>query len=284
VRPVNLIPADQRRGSARVAGAADAPPIKVYAVLGVLGVALLGVLALVLTSNQINNKTDELAKAQNQEQGVKQVADALRPYGQFAQIQQARQAQIDALVSTRFDWERALRQLSRAIPDNVWLINLAGTISPAIGVEAAGGGGNVSNLREKANAPAFSITGCTYSQHAVARMMTRMQNLDDVTDVQLAKSARKDEQSAATAAPQPSSAQSASSQDTSDCTGSTRITKFDMLVVFGGAPGAQAQGTDVSAAGGAAAASSTQQNLGKAQSAASSAQGATANAGTGGTP
>ena len=29
------------------------------------------------------------------------------------------------------------------------------------------------------------MTGCTYSQHAVARMMTRMQNLDDVTDVEL---------------------------------------------------------------------------------------------------
>ncbi len=159
-----------------------------------LGVALLCVLALVLTSNKINTKTEELSKVQVQEQGAKQVADALRPYGTFAQIQQARNLEIAALVTNRFNWERALRQLSHVIPENVWLLNLSGTISPEIDVEDAGGGGDVTNLRQKANAPAFAITGCTYSQHSVARMMTRMQNLDDVTDVQLAKSARKDEQ------------------------------------------------------------------------------------------
>jgi Tfp pilus assembly protein PilN len=292
VRPVNLIPADQRRGSARVPGAA-APPVRVYVLLGVLGVALIGVLAFVLTSNQISSKTEQLAKVQVQEQGVKQVADALRPYGQFAQVQQARQTQIDALVSSRFDWERALRQLSQAIPSNVWLLNLSGTVSPSIDVSSSGGGGDVSSLRQKAMAPAFAISGCTWSQHAVARMMTRMQNLDDVTDVQLAKSARKDAEttSSGTTAPQTASDQQSAAQSSTDCVGSSRITMFDMLVVFGGAPGAQTQSTDVNAAGGAVAPSSTQQNLGTAQNAASTAQGASAastggaaNAGTGGTP
>jgi Tfp pilus assembly protein PilN len=281
VRPVNLIPPDQRKGAARAAGAVNAPPIRVYVLLGVLGVALLGVLALVLTTNQINSKTEELAKVQSQEQGVKQVADALRPYGQFAQVQQARRLQIESLVSGRFNWERSLRQLARAIPSNVWLLDLSGTSSPAIDVESAGGGGGLTNLREKADAPAFSLTGCTYSQHAVARMMTRMQNLDDVTDVQLAKSARKDEQDTGggTAVAQTSSDQQAAAQDSADCVGSARITKFDLLVVFGGAPGASTQGTT----GDAGAPTSTAQSLGTAQNAAASAQGASAGA-AGGTP
>jgi Tfp pilus assembly protein PilN len=279
VRPVNLIPLDQRKGAARAAGGADAPPIRMYAVMGVLGVALLGMLAVVLTSNQINSKTEELSKVQAQEQGVKQVADALRPYGEFAQVQQARQLQIDTLVSSRFNWERSLRQLARAIPENVWLLNLGASVSPAIDVSSAGGGGDVSNLREKVDAPAFALTGCTYSQQAVARMMIRMQNLDDVTDVQLAKSARKDDATtggAAAAATPTSSDQQAAAQEVTDCTGSARITKFDMLVVFGAAPGAATTGTDATG-GGAAAASSTQQNLDKAN-------GAAASAGTGGTP
>jgi Tfp pilus assembly protein PilN len=241
VRPVNLIPPDQRRGASRAAG--ETTPVGAYVLIGALGVALLSVMALVLTTNQVNGKTEKLSTVQAQDQGVKQVADALRPYGTFAQIQRARQLEISTLTSSRFNWERALRQLSRAIPEDVWLLNLSGSLAPGIEVSDAGGGGDVSNLREKANAPAFAITGCTYSQHAVARMMTRMQNLDDVTDVQLAKSARKDEQDQAAAAPVTDTTASSTAQDTSDCVGSSRITKFDLLIVFGGAPGASLDDT-----------------------------------------
>jgi Tfp pilus assembly protein PilN len=282
VRPVNLIPADQRRGAARVAGA-DGSPVGIYAFFGVLGVALLCVLALVLTTNQVSSKTQQLSKVQSQEQGAKQVADALRPYGQFAQVQQARQLEISSLVATRFDWERALNQLSLAIPNNVWLLGLSGTLSPKIDVAAAGGGG-ASTLRQKAEAPAFAITGCTYSQHAVARMMTRMQNLDDVTDVQLAKSARKDDSTAgagaATAAP-PTTDPNAAAQDSQDCVGSSRITKFDLLIVFGAAPsapGAAAGGTSTSG-GSTPTPSSTAQSLATANNAAATAQGASSAAG-----
>ena len=286
MRPVNLIPLDQRRGAARTAGA-HARPIGVYVVFGVLGVALLCVLTLVLTTNSVNSKTEELSKVNAQGQGAKQVADALRPYGQFAQVQQARKLEISSMVASRFDWERALHQLSLAIPDNVWLLNLSGTLSPAIDVEAAGGGGGTTNLRQKANAPAFAITGCTYSQHAVARMMTRMQNLDDVTDVQLAKSERKDAQDQAGGTAVPQTADSATSEDTQDCVGSSRITKFDLLIVFGAAPTASPDAAGGSAASGVSNPSSAAQAIGTANNAAATAQGAAASAGgtaSGGTP
>ena len=282
MRPVNLIPLDERRGSAR--GGADRAPVRVYIVLGVLGVALLAVLALVLTNNQINSKNEDLSKVQAQEQGVKQVADALRPFGQFAQVQATRKAQIDQLASTRFNWEGALRQLSRAIPSNVWLLNLAGTVSPSIQVESAAGGGATS-LRDKFPAPAIAMTGCTYSQHAVARMMTRMQNLDDVTHVELAKSARKDEATSSASAPASSASSSQTSADQTDCVGSSRITQFDMLVVFGGSPLAAALGSAGTAdAGGTP--NSTAQNAANAQGAVSTANNASSSAGgsSGATP
>jgi Tfp pilus assembly protein PilN len=277
VRPVNLIPPDQRKGAARAAGA-DSSPVGVYVFFGVLGVAFLCLLALVLTSNQINSKTEEVSKVQAQEQGAKQVADALRPYGTFAQVQQARKVEISTLASTRFNWERSLRQLSRAIPEDVWLLNLSGTLTPEIEVDDSGGGGDVATLRQKVHAPAFAITGCTYSQHAVARMMTRMQNLDDVTDVELSKSARKDEQDSG-AGPGPGVASAtgqSATEDAQDCIGGRNITKFDLLVVFGAAPGAT---TDTSAPVDPASATSTAQAVASAQGAAATAQGASAAAG-----
>jgi Tfp pilus assembly protein PilN len=239
VRPINLIPAEQRRGAARGPGARSS--IAGYAVLGVLGAAVLCVLALVATSNQINGKTDDLAEIQSDSQREKQVADALRPYGQFADLQRARVTQINTLAASRYNWERPLRQLSKAIPRNVWLLNVTATENPTVQIEEGGAGGDITNLREKTQAPAFAITGCTYSQHAVARMMTRMRNLDDVTAVRLAKSARKEESdsSSGTAI---TDQQGQEQQEISDCTGSARVTKFDLLVEFGGAGPAAAAG------------------------------------------
>jgi Tfp pilus assembly protein PilN len=275
VRPVNLIPPDQRKGAARAAGA-DSSPVGVYVFFGVLGVAFLCLLALVLTSNQINSKTEEVSKVQAQEQGAKQVADALRPYGTFAQVQQARKLQISTLASTRFNWERSLRQLSRAIPEDVWLLNLSGTLGPEIEVDDSGGGGDVATLRQKAHAPAFAITGCTYSQHAVARMMTRMQNLDDVTDVELSKSARKDEQDSGAGPGAAATTGQSTTEDAQDCIGGRKITKFDLLVVFGAAPGAT---TDTSIPVDPSSATSTAQAIASAQGAAATAQSASAAAG-----
>lgn len=237
MRPINLIPLEQRRGAARGPGARTG--LGVYGVLGGLGVAVACVLAFVMVSNSINGKTDKLAGVQAQAQSEKQVADALRPYGQFADLQRTRYQQITSLTTGRFDWERALRQLSLAIPRNVYLLTVAATETPDIDIDAGGSGGDISNLRDKTSAPAFAMTGCTYSQHAVARMMTRMRNLDDVTAVRLAKSARKEEsdQSAGGAV---TNDQSQQTQDIQDCVGSSRVTKFDILVEFGGAEAEQA--------------------------------------------
>jgi Tfp pilus assembly protein PilN len=274
MRPVNLIPLDERRGSARRRPGSGG--MRVYIVLGALGAALICMLALVLTTNKVNTRTQELAKAQAQQEGVKQVADALRPYGQFASLQQAREQQISSLVSTRFDWERSLRQLSLAIPANVWIINLDATLSPAVEVEGSGGGGDLQSVRQQTGAPAFAITGCTFSHHAVARMMVRMQNLDDVTRVRFADSTRKDDVAAsAPAAAAPAQGSQAAAQDSQDCIGSKRVTKFDILVEFGNAPSAAA--TSASPEAGSVPTGAAQQ-LDKAQAAGAQAQAASSSA------
>ena len=224
-----------------------------YVVLGALGAAVLCVLAVVMTSNQISSKQDELATIQGDSQREKQVADALRPYGQFADLQRARMTQIEALAESRYDWERPLRQLSRATPPNVWLLAVAATESPGVDVDDGGAAGDIATMREKTQAPAFSISGCTYSQHAVARFMTRMRNLDDVTAVRLAKSARKDSADAGGGTAVTAGQEGQQEQDIQDCTGSERVTKFDVLIEFGGADPSGGAGAGAAAAPGSAA-------------------------------
>jgi Tfp pilus assembly protein PilN len=238
LRPINLIPVEQRRGASRGPGARTS--VSGYIVLGVLGAAVLCALAVVTTSNKINSKTEELAGIQTDSQQEKQVADALRPYGQFADLQRARMAQVKTVAAGRYDWERALRQLSKAIPRNVWLLSVGATRSSGVGLES--GGEAAASARENPNAPSFAINGCTYSQHAVARMMIRMRNLDDVTAVNLAKSVRKDAGDSAEG-PAPAEQGAQAEEEISDCTGSERVTTFEMTVEFGGATAAAAAAT-----------------------------------------
>ena len=153
--------------------------------LGALGAAVVCALAVVMTSNQINSKTEELAGDPRATRRAKQVADALRPYGQFADLQRARMTQIKTLA-------QPLQLGARAAPalegDSAQRVAALGGRHPVVGIEwtAARRRRGRRELREQASAPSFTITGCTYSQHAVARMMIRMRNLDDVTEVHLA--------------------------------------------------------------------------------------------------
>ena len=66
MRPINLIPAEQRRGASRGLGARTS--FSGYIVLGALGAAVVCALAVVMTSNQINSKTEELAAIQGDSQ------------------------------------------------------------------------------------------------------------------------------------------------------------------------------------------------------------------------
>ena len=147
MRAINLIPVEQRRGAGR--GGGGKTSVGVYAVLGGLGAAVVCVLAFVLLSNSINEKNEKLADLEAQAQGEKQVADALRPYGQFADMQRARHQQISTLTSGRFDWERALRQLSLALPRNVYLLNVAATGSPDVEIDGGSASGGLQNIRKK---------------------------------------------------------------------------------------------------------------------------------------
>lgn len=181
MKPVNLIPAEDRRSS-RAEGGGGIPP-GVALLLGGLGLALVAVVALVLISNQVNAKNDELARTAQKEQAARTASDALKPYGDFVKTSQERLTTVTALEDTRFNWERTVRQLSHVIAPGVWVSSFKGSVTAA-----SGSGGSGSNVRGGINGPAIELTGCSPSQETVSRMMARLRNMDGATEVVASRS------------------------------------------------------------------------------------------------
>ena len=121
MRPVNLIPSEERRGERR--------PLRsgplAYIVVGALAAALIGVTLLVVTDNQISDRKAEVTQLEGENGGGRSDArSALAAYTQFHSVREQRVATMTSLADSRFDWERVMRELSLILPVDVWLTNL----------------------------------------------------------------------------------------------------------------------------------------------------------------
>jgi Tfp pilus assembly protein PilN len=182
MRPVNLIPQDQRRRKPSEGSAWGA-----HAVLGVLAVLLAMAVGYVLTANSITEKESQAEEARIEAEQLEAQAANKESFTDFAEIAQTRAASVAAVASTRFDWERLMRELSRVMPAGSWLTSASASVagSPdATGDPAAAASG--------AGAPSANLTGCTPKHTDVARMMVRLRQLHGVVDVTLTQSSRDD--------------------------------------------------------------------------------------------
>jgi Tfp pilus assembly protein PilN len=186
MKAVNLLPSDQRGSQKTPAGAAAPKPggsaFGAYAVLGALVFSVVAMAAYVLTTNTINDRKSELARVTQETQVTQAKAAALQSFADFKALADQRVTTVQGLATSRFDWERTLTDLSRALPSDVHLKSLSGST----GTQVGGGGGN--SLRGAIQAPALELSGCTTSQAAVARLMSRLRNVRGVTRVSLTKS------------------------------------------------------------------------------------------------
>ena len=186
MRAVNLLTPDQRsapkgKGSSGPS-AVDAPGgIGAFVLLGTLALCVAAVAGYVLSNNIVKERTAQLAAVSAKNDATVQKATALKPYADFQSLAQDRAGTVQALASARFDWEQTLRDISRAMPKEVFLSSLDGTVG-------SGASGSGSSLRGAVQAPAIELKGCTKSQPAVATLMSRMRNVQGVTRVTLAKS------------------------------------------------------------------------------------------------
>ena len=187
MRAVNLLTPELR--SSQKGSGAPRPSVMdtkgglgAFIVLGALALVVAGVAGYVLSTNVVKQKRSDLAAVSAQNDATLQRAAELKPYADFQTLARERASTVQALASARFDWEQSLRDLSRAMPGNVYLSSLKGTVG---GGDSAGGTGIRGAI---GGAPAIELSGCTKSQPAVATMMSRLRNVQGVTRVSLSKS------------------------------------------------------------------------------------------------
>jgi Tfp pilus assembly protein PilN len=191
MRAVNLLTPEMRssqKGSSAPRPAAMTTPggVGTIALLGALALIVAGVAGYVLSTNVVKQKQSDLAAVSAKNQATVKRATALKPYSDFQTLAQQRAATVQALASARFDWEQSFRDLSRAVPKDVYLSSLKGTVGG--GGSAAGGSG----IRSAIGSPAIELSGCTKTQPGVARVMSRLRNVQGVTRVSLSKSEKSD--------------------------------------------------------------------------------------------
>lgn len=227
MRPVNLIPADQRRG--------EQAPLRtgalVYLVLGAFVAILVGVTALVLLGNKVGERETEVAKLQREDAAVAARAQHLAAYTQFRVLSEQRVETVRSLADSRFDWERVMRELSLVLPGDVWLVSLSASAAPGV---SAGGSSGGSGLRASASGPALELEGCASGQQAVAGFVTSLKDIDGVTRVGVQSSEIADKESGAGVSAGGDASSGGSAGD--DCRTRDFITKFQLVVAFDAAP------------------------------------------------
>ena len=178
MRPVNLIPAEDRRG--------DQAPLRrgplAYLLLGALALVLVGVVSLVLVGNQVSEREAELARLNGEDAALAAKAAKLASYTQFQALSEARLQTVQSLADSRFDWERVLRELALVLPRDVSLNNLSAAAAGGEGGGGAGGGG-ASGLGGSIKGPSLELDGCADGQEGVAGFVLALEDIDGVTRV-----------------------------------------------------------------------------------------------------
>jgi Tfp pilus assembly protein PilN len=208
MRPVNLIPQEQRR---RVREETDGKGA--YVALGVLAALLALVVAFVMSSNQVTERENEAAAKSAEADRLEAKAAKEANYTSFAQVAQTRLEAVAGVAGTRFDWERLMREVSLLMPEGSWVQS---TDASVLGDPSATATTTPTATTTVAAPPSPEATfvGCTPNQTDAARMMVRLRQMHRVADVVLNESSQ----------------QEASSPATVDNCGS--FYKFDVTVIF----------------------------------------------------
>jgi Tfp pilus assembly protein PilN len=177
VRAVNLLPRDHGQRAIKK----ESLPVLVGACSALLVVAVLGALFMI--------GSGKIAAQQRKLDDLNRRFHALPPpppgptaaEQNLAGEQNARVAALTSALASRVAWDRVFREFSLVLPEDVWLTQLSAKspVSPATNASSASGNGSPSQ---------FTITGRTYSHDGVARLLSRMQVVPDLTNVQLVSS------------------------------------------------------------------------------------------------
>jgi Tfp pilus assembly protein PilN len=176
VRAVNLLPRD---GRAKRTTAEQAP---IFVGLGLFLVVFVVLCVMFLgASATVKDKQNALGDAKKQVALLPPLPKAQTAIeAGLAGEQKSRVSAVTSALSRRVSWDRVLREFATVLPDDVWLTSLSAHApsSPASAAPAA-------PAAPGAAPDGFVISGYTYSQDGVARLLSRLNVLPDLTNVQL---------------------------------------------------------------------------------------------------
>jgi Tfp pilus assembly protein PilN len=179
MRAVNLLPRDQGQRTIKK----ESLPLLVGGCTFLLVAAVLGAMFM-MGSGKIAGAQRDLDDLNRQFQALPPAPPGPTPgQQQLAGEQSARVGALTTAMASRVSWDRVFREFSLVLPDDVWLTQLSAKspISPATNASSTGGS-TVPSM--------FTIQGRTYSHDGVARLLSRLQVLPDLTNVQLISSTR----------------------------------------------------------------------------------------------
>jgi Tfp pilus assembly protein PilN len=182
MRAVNLLPRQQ------IEQKRERPnTVKLVALIG--GAAVL--LALVGGTLVARRSVDRQQQALSSARAVLAVTPAHHVSAQTQSFRQQvltkreqRSLALASALSKRVAWDRILRRFALVLPNDVWLTGLTGTVPLDPPATAA----LTTPSALPAPATELTISGQTYSQESVARLLERLSVVPDLTDVQLQNS------------------------------------------------------------------------------------------------
>ena len=179
MRAVNLLPRDSGQRTIKK----ESLPALVGACSALLVVAVLGAMFM-MGSGKIASQQRKVDDLNRQFQALPPPPPG--PTAAQQQLAGEKGARVSALMtalSSRVSWDRVFREFSLILPEDVWLTSLSAKspISPATNTSSTGGS-TVPSM--------FTVQGRTYSHDGVARLLSRLQLVPDLTNVQLISSTR----------------------------------------------------------------------------------------------
>jgi Tfp pilus assembly protein PilN len=186
MKAVNLLPADHKPvRQANIGSGLSKHAVAVGGTAGAIAVAAVLGLSYQSASNSAKTNQTQLDALNAR------IAAVSQPLNAADSSVRARIEQVTAADATRMSWDGFMAKLARVLPEDVWLVSMQAQ-------EAAPVAGTPGATDSTAGAPAapapvaaptgFTISGFTYSQASVARLMRRLSMLPWLSDVSLQNS------------------------------------------------------------------------------------------------
>ena len=175
MRPANLLPPDlAREAGARLPGGPAMVAVGAGAAVGLL---LTG--GFVVEHGKVSSREKQLAAKEAMLAAIPPPKPSpVQVSPELSAERDARQAALDQALATRVSWDTVLRELSLVLPEDVWLRSLSAKSGATASADPAA----------TVSPTGLTMSGYTYSQAGVARLLTRLALVPHLANVSLQSS------------------------------------------------------------------------------------------------